>query len=60
MIDAIAANEKQTRYLVRIKSNADRLAPHHGFIDLKIEAGKIDLSWDMALNLLAKEAVKPS
>src|SRR2546427_5490045 len=47
MLDSIAGplNEKQTRYLTRIKSNADRLARLiNDLLDLsRIEAGKIDL-----------------
>src|SRR5262245_57147841 len=47
MLDGITGslNEKQTRYLTRIKSNADRLARLiNDLLDLsRIEAGKIDL-----------------
>jgi len=60
MLDGItgALNEKQTRYLGRIKSNADRLGRLiTDLLDLsKIEAGKIDLKpADLPVNLLVKE-----
>jgi PAS domain S-box-containing protein len=63
MIDGITVplNEKQTRYLVRIKSNADRLGRLiTDLLDLsKIEAGKIDLKPAyLAVNLLAREVVE--
>jgi PAS domain S-box-containing protein len=63
MIDGITGplNEKQTRYLVRIKSNADRLGRLiTDLLDLsKIEAGKIDLKPAyLAVNLLAREVVE--
>ena len=63
MLDGITGpmNEKQTRYLVRIKSNADRLGRLiTDLLDLsKIEAGKIDIRPAyLAVNLLAREVVE--
>jgi len=63
MLDGITGplNEKQSRYLNRIKSNADRLGRLiTDLLDLsKIEAGKIDLKPAyVAVNLLAKEVVE--
>jgi PAS domain S-box-containing protein len=60
MIDGITGtmNEKQTRYLTRIKSNADRLTRLiNELLDLsRIEAGKIDLKpVNLALVSLAQE-----
>jgi len=54
-------SEKQTRYLMRIKSNADRLARLiNDVLDLsRIEAGKIDLRpSDLDLAALAQEVVE--
>jgi PAS domain S-box-containing protein len=60
MLDGITGpmNEKQTRYLARIKSNADRLTRLiNDLLDLsRIEAGKIDLKpANLALVGLAQE-----
>ncbi len=54
-------SEKQTRYLIRIKANADRLARLiNDVLDLsRIEAGKIDLRpSDLDLAALAQEVVE--
>jgi signal transduction histidine kinase len=63
MLDGITGslNEKQSRYLTRIKSNADRLGRLiTDLLDLsKIESGKIDLRPAyLTVNLLAKEVVE--
>ncbi len=60
MLDGITGtmNEKQTRYLTRVKSNADRLTRLiNDLLDLsRIEAGKIDLKpANLALVSLAQE-----
>lgn len=63
MLDGItgALNEKQTRYLTRIKSNADRLTRLiNNILDLsRIEAGKIDLKPTyLSLAALAQEVAE--
>jgi PAS domain S-box-containing protein len=63
MLDSITGplNEKQTRYLTRIKANADRLARLiNDLLDLsRIEAGKIDLRpTNLSLVTLIKEVAE--
>lgn len=63
MLDGItgALNEKQSRYLTRIKSNADRLTRLiNNILDLsRIEAGKIDLKpTHLSLVALAQEVTE--
>ena len=63
MLDGITGplNEKQTRYLTRMKSNADRLTRLiNNILDLsRIEAGKIDLkSASLSLVTLAQEVTE--
>ena len=63
MLDGITGylNEKQTRYLTRIKSNADRLTRLiNNILDLStIEAGKIDLKpAQLSLVALAREVTE--
>jgi PAS domain S-box-containing protein len=63
MIDGITGplNEKQIRYVTRIKSNSDRLARLiNDLLDLsKIEAGKIELNpIDLSLYVVAQEVAE--
>ncbi len=63
MLDGITGelNEKQSRYLVRIKSNTDRLGRLiNELLDLsRIESGKIDLIWvNLPIVSLAREVAE--